>query len=717
MNLKQVLILIFCLSPIWHFGAGRIKIQNSNIGDSFSKHVLVYEDEDRKIDISDIMLMPNDSFTKVEIENPRVQFTKSQFWMKFSITNESDEWDFILETARPITDKVFFYRVNESNEVVQELKNGDDFNYYEKDIPHRKNLFPLKIKKGETQHFFIAVISGGEGILLPLRVHEKMAFFEQDYKDQFKNGFYYGVICLVFVVYFFFFLLLKDKLFLYYILYVIFQGLLQFSLDGYSHHHFFPSNDFMVNRFPPSAGAIAIIFMLVYVSNFLKLPKKSPKLNRVFWIAGGLVGVALVFTFLPGKLHFLSYPMVNTFSLISIVLSVITIFYRKFKGQIIDFYFTSAFVVLILGAILFILGNFGVLKNTVISLNALKICSVLEVVILSIAMSYKYRELQKDKETAQAVALKNLQEKNAAMDQINIRLESQVKERTSEIEQQRSELAYKNDEIVSSIKYAQRIQEAILPAKNVISELLNESFIFYLPKDVVSGDFYFVEQKELKESNQIVFAAVDCTGHGVPGAFMSIVGNNFLTQSIAENQLVTPADILQFLNKGVSDTLKQNIQGELVRDGMDMALCMLNTERTELQFSGAKNPLYIVRKREHELPAIGQIKSENDLYSVIEIKGDKQPIGNHSGAALAPFTNYTIPLVKSDQIYVFTDGYADQFGGEKGKKFNYSRFRSLLLEIADQSMEKQQKVLAKTFSDWKGDLEQIDDVLIMGVKI
>ena len=718
MTQKVRFIFIFYFLPVLVFASGSIKIQNHNIGQSFTKQVLIFEDKNHAFEISDIVKVPNDSFQLMTTDNPAVQFTKSRFWIKFKITNESDYWDFLLETARPITDKVLFYKTNEHNVVEQILINGDDFNYYSKDIPHRKNLFPLKIKKGETQFFYIAVISGGEGILLPLKIHEKMAFFEQDYKDQFKNGFYYGVISLVIVIYFFFFLLLKDRSFLYYILYVFFQGLLQFSLDGYSHHHFFPTNAYLVNRFPPFVGAITIVFMLVYVSNYTGLSIRKSKLNKAFWTAGILIGIALIFIFLPGKFHAVAYPMINGFSLISIVLSVGTIFYLRAKGQVIDNYFTLAFVVLITGALLFILGNFGVIHNTNVSHNALKVCSVLEVVILSISMSFKYRELQKDKEAAQAIALKNLKEKNAAMDEINVRLEEQVIERTSEIESQRAELAEKNNEIVSSIKYAKRIQEAILPSNEQVATLLKDSFVFYLPKDVVSGDFYFVEEKVSQGQNTVLFSAVDCTGHGVPGAFMSIVGNNFLTQSISEKGVSTPAEILQFLNTGVSETLRQNLKGESVRDGMDMSLCMIDRQKNELQFAGAKNPIYIIRSKHHanDLKLKGELKAENNTHVLVEIKGDKQPIGNHSGAKLLPFLNHTIPLVEGDLIYLFTDGFADQFGGIKNKKYNYKQFRKLLLTISTKPLIDQKDIISQEFVEWIGNNEQIDDVLVMGVK-
>ena len=657
--------------------------------------------------------MSIDSFSQMNSDNPAVQFTTSRFWLKFSIENHSDLNSFFLEAARPITDQIYFYSI-ENGVVVKEMINGDDFDYYKKDVYHRKNLFPIEIDKGQKKTFLIAVVSGGEGVLLPLKIHDKTAFYKQDYKDQFKNGFYYGLMSIIIVIYFFFYLLLRDRTFLFYILYVFFQGLLQFSLDGYAHHHFFPNNAYMINRFPPLMGAMAILFMLVYVNYFLNLKRASPQFHKAFWLVGSLMFISIVFTFLPGKFHALAYPMVNTFSLLSIVLSVIAIFHQKFKGRRVDNYFTTAFVVLILGAILFILGNFNIIKNSTVSLNALKISSIFEVIILSISMSFKYRQLQQEKQEAQAIALKNLKEKNMIMDESNIRLERQVIERTSEIESQRAELAYKNDEILSSIQYAKRIQEAILPSDEQVNRLLSENFIFYLPKDVVSGDFYFVDQKV---DGTVVFAAVDCTGHGVPGAFMSIVGNNYLNQSIAEKNLNTPASILEFLNIGLSQTLKANKAGDVLRDGMDMALCTLNTERNRLDFAGAKNPLYIITPQPIRAALKDLIICENEFYGLALIKGDKHPIGNHVDAALKSFLNHEITVEKGETIYIFTDGFADQFGGEKGKKFNYKRFRTLLLENADLPLDEQQNILKATFFNWKGTLDQVDDVLVIGVKI
>ncbi|MBL1280657.1 MAG: SpoIIE family protein phosphatase [Fluviicola sp.] len=732
MRLLLLLYFIFTTAAVFGQEKGVITLTDENIGTSFTQQILILEDKSRSIEIDDIVAKKNSAFYQLDKDNPSVKFATSRFWVKFSVKNESDVRELILETARPITDKVFLYQI-EDGKVIQEFVNGDDFNYYKKDILHRKNLFPLELKKGKQQEFILEISSGGEGINIPLRIHSAKEFYQQDYKDQFRNGFYYGVMCLIIVIYFFFFLLLKDRTFLFYILYVLFQALLQFSLDGYAHQHFFINNAYWVNRFPPFAGAMAIIFMLVYVNHYLSIKNNYKRFHTTYKVAGILMILSIIFLFSPGKMHAISYPLINAFSLLSILLSVISIFYLRSKKVKVDNYFTLAFVILISGAVIFILGNFGVIKNSTLSLNSLKISSVLEVVILSISMSYKYRELQKDKEEAQAIVLKNLQERNAFMDAQNVKLEQQVVERTAEINLQKEELAVINDEVFSSIKYAKRIQEAILPSDEQVKKLLPDSFILNKPKDVVSGDFYFVEKTTSQEGQEcVLFAAVDCTGHGVPGAFMSIVGSNLLSQAVLEKNIHSPAKILDFLNEGVNATLKQNLDNSTVRDGMDMALCALSKDFKHLVFSGAKNPIYIIRASAKDAKGLTE-KQSLDGLSVYEIKGDKHPIGKHADDTLEAFSEHVVDLQKGDLIYIFSDGYADQFGGERNKKFNYRRFRELLMKISPLEMTEQSAILEEEFEKWRGmhldilrqaqqsqlgnQQEQVDDVLVIGVRV
>lgn len=266
------------------------------------------------------------------------------------------------------------------------------------------------------------------------------------------------------------------------------------------------------------------------------------------------------------------------------------------------------------------------------------------------------------------------------------------------IKNQKIEVETKNAEITDSINYARKIQNAILPSTYAIKKLLPDSFIFYKPKDIVSGDFFWIEEKE----NTILFAAVDCTGHGVPGAMMSVLGYNILSQAVKERSLINPSDILKHLDKGVNQMLQQNTEENAIKDGMDLALCSLNPSTLELQFAGAYNPLWIIKHSTQEL---------------LEIKGDKKPIGANTEGEKGVFTNHPVQLEKGDCIYIFSDGYADQFGGMKGKKFMYKPIKALLASIHSKPMPEQMNLLEKNLKEWQGSLEQVDDIIVIGVRV
>jgi len=262
--------------------------------------------------------------------------------------------------------------------------------------------------------------------------------------------------------------------------------------------------------------------------------------------------------------------------------------------------------------------------------------------------------------------------------------------KNGKIKKQKAEIEEVHKEITDSINYAKRIQGAILPSSKTMNSLLANSFILYKPKDVVAGDFYWVQQVE----NKILFAAADCTGHGVPGAMISVVCYNALNRSTREYGLSDPNTILDKTREIVIQEFGKS--DEDVKDGMDIALCVL--EGKKLNYAGAYNPLWIIREGE-----------------IIETKANKQPIGK--GDDLSPYTNHSFDLLSGDIIYIFSDGYVDQFGGEKGKKFKAKAFRSLLLSIRDEPMERQKALLDETFENWRGNLDQIDDVCVIGVKI
>jgi len=295
---------------------------------------------------------------------------------------------------------------------------------------------------------------------------------------------------------------------------------------------------------------------------------------------------------------------------------------------------------------------------------------------------------QKEEITVQA---EQLLEKNAQIQESN----EEIKTQSEQLEFVNKELRYQHEQITDSIVYARRIQTVMLPQQDLIDEILGESMVLYKPRDIVSGDFYWIK----KIKNFAIFAAADCTGHGVPGAFMSMLGMSFLNEIVSKSRFDTPNEILNTLRKRIKKSLNQTGKELESTDGMDIALCVIDTENNLLQYSGAYNPLYIIRNNELNI-----------------IKADKQPVAIHIKEI--EFTNHEFQLQKGDCIYLFSDGYKDQFGGTNGQKFKSKKFNQLLLDIHQKPMKEQYQILDKEIIDWMGKQNsQIDDILIMGVRI
>lgn len=256
----------------------------------------------------------------------------------------------------------------------------------------------------------------------------------------------------------------------------------------------------------------------------------------------------------------------------------------------------------------------------------------------------------------------------------------------------RTIIRIKNKEVVDSIVYARRIQEAILPSETLIKQHLPDSFILYKPKDIVAGDFYWLE----KLGDDLIFAAADCTGHGVPGAMVSVVCNNALNRAVREFNLREPGEILDVTRNLVIEQFAKS--NEDVKDGMDIALCTLNGNT--LKFAGANNPLWILRKGESDVEVL---------------RANKEPIGKVEN--LTPFITHTTTVKPGDTLYLFSDGFADQFGGDKGKKLKTKPFKHLLASLQQQTMQEQCEAIDQFFETWRGDLEQLDDVCVVGVRV
>lgn len=282
----------------------------------------------------------------------------------------------------------------------------------------------------------------------------------------------------------------------------------------------------------------------------------------------------------------------------------------------------------------------------------------------------------------------------------------EIEAQRDEVEAQRDQLKVQNDvlvvqkgEIIDSISYAHRIQSALIPPEQNFHELLNEVFILFKPRDIVSGDFYWI-----KQVNQfIVLVAADCTGHGVPGALMSMLGISYLNEIVNRREVTQANQILNELRNQIKQSLRQYGQPDESKDGMDMALCVIDKKKRVLQYSGANNPLYIIR-------------NNNGSPELQEFKADKMPVGYYQGK-FKTFTNNDIQLEYGDVFYMFSDGFVDQKGGKNNKKYLTKNFKNLLLRIHEEPMQEQKRILDQTIADWMGDNSQIDDMLVLGVRV
>ena len=337
----------------------------------------------------------------------------------------------------------------------------------------------------------------------------------------------------------------------------------------------------------------------------------------------------------------------------------------------------------------------------------ISLCIILVISSFVMIIRYRERQLQKEKQILEQKVqerTKTIEEQKKVLEvqrdelaRTNIEILQQKEEieaQRDEIEAQRDHIFKQNEDITQSIEYAKRIQTAVMPKKNEIDNILPEHFILFKPRDIVSGDFYWITKK----NNKIVLVAADCTGHGVPGAFMSMLGISFLNEIVIGGNQTKPSIILNQLRDLIKTTLSQTGKEGESRDGMDIALCVIDLEAKNIEFAGAYNPLYLVRNGE-----------------LIEVKADKMPVGIHLQEK-DTFTNNEITFEKDDCIYIFSDGYVSQFGGEYGRKYMAKPFKKMLAIVSEKPMDKQCEMLEKEFEEWSGFNPQVDDILVIGVK-
>jgi serine phosphatase RsbU (regulator of sigma subunit) len=677
-------------------------LENADTFIPLGKWIDVYADKTGKLTIQDI-LKPEirNRFIPSKVQNPSFGITSAAYWAHFKIKNNLPVHDNWVLQGPSIMDKmdVFF---TDDNQNILEKKGGGLIPLQKREFKNRKILFKLPTDTYVYEFDVYVRFESQRQMAIPMTLWNFSAFADSDRIEMYVLGIYFGILLVMIFYNLFLFFSLKDISYLYYVLYITFFGLSQFFEHGFA-------LEFMGSWMVPfnkhihlSLNVLTMIVAINFSRHFLNSSKQAPRLDKLLVLYTVLSCVILVFIAANKITWALKFgnPLIicSIVTLLALCFICVKNRYRPVR------YFLIGWFALMCGIVLYILKTLGVAPYNFFTVYGMQIASAFEVLLFSLALADRINDIKR--------------EQARFKDQVNRELEIKVEERTREIGSQKGIIEQKNKDITDSINYAQRIQQAILPLKEDIRKTLPDSFILYKPRDIVSGDFYWFSEitKETgpkgENSQHIMIAASDCTGHGVPGAFMSMIGTSQLHKIINEKGIITPGEILDGLNEGVRQALKQDKDNAQNRDGMDIALCALEFVPAKddnalvkgvvatLQYAGAYRPLYLIRD--------GVLQ---------EIKPDKYPIGGRQDAYEKKFTNHVISLYKGDTLYIFTDGYVDQFGGEGNRKFMINRFRQELLNLQALPMKDQENVLDKMIVEWMLGTEQIDDILVIGIRL
>lgn len=633
------------------------------------------------------------------------------FWIRLDVQNSAKQLDWLLEYAYPTIDYIDFYYFDSASRQWKAIHTGDRRLFASRPIFNRHFVFPLNFKKSPHQRFYLKVWGTGT-IQIPLSIHSRDHFYKESSWSDVIYGLLYGVLILILAHSFFLYLSLNDISYLFYIVFVLGSLLFYPSDSGHTFQYIWPNQIFWANRVIPFGLALMVTGAAVFAIFFLNIQKYSKGLYRALQVLTVLGAVQMLLSFvLPFRtaIEIISYTIfANTIVLISSGI----VAWRK--GNLASRYFTVAWIIYTFGILLHAFKDFGLLPERAVVWHSTEVSAVIEIVLLSMALGDKYNIFKAEKEKLSADMLRMQEEENEKLDK-------KVKERTAklvetneelnqtieeldltneQLNRMNIELEKKNSDITESINYAKRIQSAMLPHDTYETQDFPQHFIFFRPRDIVSGDFYWFGKKKHQNKDYQVLIVADCTGHGVPGAFMTILASSIIHEIINYKDTVSPEEILYILDSKLNETL-QSQTGSKVNDGMDMAIVVIDEQKQSIQFAGAKSPLYYVRGGEFH-----------------QVKGSIFPIGG-SAQYKTPkqFFNHDLQLQSGDMLYLSSDGFQDQFSKEMGGKYLKKNYRNLLLRISPLTVEEQADCLQQELDNWKGGIRQTDDILVVGLKV
>ncbi|AFM03982.1 7TM-containing protein possibly involved in signal transduction [Bernardetia litoralis DSM 6794] len=691
-------------------------IKNEKIvHDNLLNDAFVYVDCSQEKSFQDIINLQNDfiRYSDTVTWNP-----SCIYWVKITINNTlPHEHEWVLNLGKDLNLVDVFDPLPALNQYSHK-RNGIFISPAERNIDEivsqtkvRVNFFP----KSKKTLFIRYQNINNRPIKADLKLIKKDKF-EQDVKYRnLSQGIFQGLIWIMVFYNFLIFILNKEKVYLYYSLYLLGTGLFlmvmsSLALDGVNGEVF---------HYIWYFAGLCVAFYFLFMRSFIRTDELFPKMDKAIKVAIYIQFLVVIFVMLYhftkdikliAILYFLSIGLQALFILVLLVWLLVILNKKKTSEKInkkLMYFFIAGSFALIVGAATGNIMNFLDIAQRTVGGTFIQVGIVAEILLFSMGLGYRMKLNEKEKQNAQENLIIQLKENESLQRTLNQELEQKVQERTQEIEAQKEQINKKNHLLVKtnkkmtdSITYAARIQAAILGDIKHVEEELGDSFIFFRPRDIVSGDFYWLKKIKIEEKTYKIFVVADCTGHGVPGAFMTVMGVDSLEEIVSSEKIWQPHEILYKLDKRITAaTTQRQTTGRQIRDGMDIVILVFEEGTDKAYFAGAKNPLFHIRGNEQLLT-----------------KGSMSAIGGTTRKEKS-FVMHEITYQKGDIFYLYSDGFQDQFGGKKGLKYMSKIFRQKLLEISNFPIATQKEILDKEFVEWKGTQSQTDDVILAGIRM
>lgn len=614
-------------------------------------------------------------------------FETKDVWFYFETRNTSGSRLIrMLKLSNPIIDEVDVYKRIGNSTFIPVAKSGDQRPFAWRYNGNRELIFPLKIDPHSTNGFLFRVNNGGEQFYFQSSLEKGSSIEIKHGHKQVFYGLLFGIMIFVIILNLSLGILFRQRIAYIYTFYGISFTLLQLSLLGFGTTWLWTDQYFISNRANPFLASLGVFFFLNFTYRYLELAVNTPRIKPYVTIIQAALLLNCVISLIPGTVFMnISAVAVNALTLFLNLFIIYPLIVTLRTGSRTARSYLLAFSVLQISVFAFVLRNFGVIPNSFLADNGLQIGFAVEMIILTFGILLRFK-LMND------ASIAVLAEANELKQSLNTQLESEVELRTREVIEQRNELEQKNEEITSSILYAKRIQNALLPSGSYYKDLIPNLHVCYHPKDIVAGDFYWIKRIRIGDEIWKFVAVADCTGHGVPGAMMSVLCTNALNESARMLEDADPADLLDRVNTYLQNYLLTN--GQELSDGMDISVVCYHSEKRIMRFCGANNPLWIFGKEEIEV-----------------IPPTKRPVGK-SESSLA-FESHEIPYRENQRILLFSDGCVDQFGGVNGKKLKTPGLKKLVLEEYHPNPAQHLQNIEQGIFKWMGREEQLDDICMM----